>query len=102
MRPLRDWSAAQLIGIAIAWVALVLVLAFLTPPGRFLIFAYQLMQEHPEGVNMEVPVTALKIWFVLTPLVRSEEHTSELQSRLHLVCRLLLVKKKNIMYTSRH
>src|SRR2546422_9716761 len=28
-------------------------------------------------------------------LVRSEEHTSELQSRLHLVCRLLLEKKKN-------
>src|SRR2546422_2179890 len=28
------------------------------------------------------------------PLLRSEEHTSELQSRLHLVCRLLLEKKK--------
>src|SRR2546422_4599505 len=28
---------------------------------------------------------------------RSEEHTSELQSRLHLVCRLLLEKKKNQM-----
>src|SRR2546422_3750843 len=27
-------------------------------------------------------------------LLRSEEHTSELQSRLHLVCRLLLEKKK--------
>src|SRR3989442_11802997 len=27
--------------------------------------------------------------------VRSEEHTSELQSRPHLVCRLLLEKKKN-------
>src|SRR2546422_7881617 len=27
--------------------------------------------------------------------VRSEEHTSELQSRLHLVCRLLLEKKNN-------
>src|SRR2546429_6846071 len=27
---------------------------------------------------------------------RSEEHTSELQSRLHLVCRLLLEKKKNV------
>src|SRR2546429_4873691 len=27
--------------------------------------------------------------------VRSEEHTSELQSRLHLVCRLLLAKKKH-------
>src|SRR2546422_8589388 len=29
---------------------------------------------------------------------RSEEHTSELQSRLHLVCRLLLEKKKNKIY----
>src|SRR2546422_9628682 len=28
------------------------------------------------------------------PAGRSEEHTSELQSRLHLVCRLLLEKKK--------
>src|SRR2546422_4664845 len=27
--------------------------------------------------------------------LRSEEHTSELQSRLHLVCRLLLEKKKD-------
>src|SRR3989449_7333910 len=30
----------------------------------------------------------------LVSAVRSEEHTSELQSRLHLVCRLLLEKKK--------
>src|SRR2546429_1596108 len=30
-----------------------------------------------------------EVWF------RSEEHTSELQSRLHLVCRLLLEKKNN-------
>src|SRR5256884_5360769 len=30
-----------------------------------------------------------------TSLRRSEEHTSELQSRLHLVCRLLLEKKKD-------
>src|SRR3712207_6939333 len=29
-------------------------------------------------------------------VVRSEEHTSELQSRQYLVCRLLLGKKKNI------
>src|SRR2546422_4291176 len=28
--------------------------------------------------------------------LRSEEHTSELQSRLHLVCRLLLEKKKKL------
>src|SRR5205809_5117727 len=31
---------------------------------------------------------------------RSEEHTSELQSRLHLVCRLLLEKKKKQKHTS--
>src|SRR2546429_6522276 len=30
---------------------------------------------------------------------RSEEHTSELQSRLHLVCRLLLEKKKQLITT---
>src|SRR2546422_7759477 len=30
---------------------------------------------------------------------RSEEHTSELQSRLHLVCRLLLEKKKQVQNT---
>src|SRR2546422_8277064 len=32
--------------------------------------------------------------FSVLALMRSEEHTSELQSRLHLVCRLLLEKKK--------
>src|SRR5205809_6145166 len=31
---------------------------------------------------------------------RSEEHTSELQSRLHLVCRLLLEKKKKLHNTN--
>src|SRR5205809_3867960 len=33
---------------------------------------------------------------------RSEEHTSELQSRLHLVCRLLLEKKKTFIPYSCH
>src|SRR5690625_6142279 len=33
---------------------------------------------------------------------RSEEHTSELQSRGHLVCRLLLEKKKNATYHQTH
>src|SRR5256884_760674 len=35
------------------------------------------------------------IVFASSP-ARSEEHTSELQSRLHLVCRLLLEKKKRM------
>src|SRR2546425_6051619 len=34
--------------------------------------------------------------------VRSEEHTSELQSLAYLVCRLLLEKKKQTHYTTRH
>src|SRR2546422_2886693 len=34
---------------------------------------------------------------VLAGCLRSEEHTSELQSRLHLVCRLLLEKKKKLI-----
>src|SRR2546429_595953 len=34
---------------------------------------------------------------VPTTILRSEEHTSELQSRLHLVCRLLLEKKNSFV-----
>src|SRR2546422_3431925 len=45
-----------------------------------LILGERLRREHVEGAGVG--------------LVRSEEHTSELQSRLHLVCRLLLEKKK--------
>src|SRR2546429_4305855 len=39
------------------------------------------------GIAKELHLSAIQY--------RSEEHTSELQSRLHLVCRLLLEKKKN-------
>src|SRR2546422_6964819 len=40
-------------------------------------------------------------WLVRLGHDRSEEHTSELQSRLHLVCRLLLEKKKQLDITLR-
>src|SRR5437870_9089589 len=40
-----------------------------------------------------------RTWPGWTGTWRSEEHTSELQSRGHLVCRLLLEKKKNVMTT---
>src|SRR3712207_9011522 len=36
--------------------------------------------------------------FLVLFVTRSEEHTSELQSRQYLVCRLLLEKKKKMMY----
>src|SRR5258705_3456648 len=39
-------------------------------------------------------------WFEEGTRVRSEEHTSELQSLRHLVCRLLLEKKKNLLSTA--
>src|SRR2546422_3855929 len=39
-------------------------------------------------------VIPLSLLFAFLAMKRSEEHTSELQSRLHLVCRLLLEKKK--------
>src|SRR5260370_23245754 len=48
--------------------------------------------------------TALGSLLPLRPLRRSEEHTSELQSHLNLVCRLLLEKKKegNSLATDPH
>src|SRR2546422_2631994 len=44
-----------------------------------------------EGANVPIPH---RVRSLNTIRSRSEEHTSELQSRLHLVCRLLLEKKK--------
>src|SRR5438034_3992725 len=38
--------------------------------------------------------TPTRVWAAATPVARSEEHTSELQSHSDLVCRLLLEKKK--------
>src|SRR2546422_3688365 len=49
-----------------------------------------------DGVIARMANQRTKLGAYLDPLAdkRSEEHTSELQSRLHLVCRLLLEKKK--------
>src|SRR5690554_7453126 len=41
--------------------------------------------------DRKAPIVAVNVWYA-----RSEEHTSELQSRPHLVCRLLLEKKKQL------
>src|SRR5690554_7207033 len=43
-----------------------------------------------------------RCWWISTPVgaERSEEHTSELQSRPHLVCRLLLEKKNTLASAS--
>src|SRR5256884_1692885 len=49
------------------------------------------------AIEMQQPALARAVPIaagMVVLIARSEEHTSELQSRLHLVCRLLLEKKK--------
>ena len=59
-------TGPQILGAAFGWSALVLIIAFLTPPGRFLIWLYMTMRT--EGsVNTEMPVAALRVWFALVP-----------------------------------
>src|SRR5258708_22950273 len=58
------------------------------------------------GIGHYLAQTPLRVAFthiceVLQHLARSEEHTSELQSPDHLVCRLLLEKKKNKSQTQK-
>src|SRR3989449_7507808 len=63
-------------------------------------FAVTLSGFLPRTTTLTVSGTVSRTSFVIHELeiavvpTRSEEHTSELQSRLHLVCRLLLEKKK--------
>src|SRR2546422_1348781 len=76
------WYIHVLIYVALA---VVLVLA-----GEFLPFSpVQQTRANLDRLNQEHQKLTQEV------TARSEEHTSELQSRLHLVCRLLLEKKKN-------
>src|SRR2546422_3919113 len=57
----------------------------------------RILERRPAGLILSggpASVYDRKAPSIPAPLLRSEEHTSELQSRLHLVCRLLLEKKK--------
>src|SRR2546422_2395962 len=60
------------------------------PTGRIL------LKREPYRLTFDALARAAAAAGCLLELNRSEEHTSELQSRLHLVCRLLLEKKKNV------
>src|SRR5260370_26225317 len=67
-------------------------------PPRSTLFPYTTLFRS-QSRHLRFRVDAGKGRFVLRPFTeihRSEEHTSELQSHLNLVCRLLLEKKKNI------
>src|SRR2546422_2279294 len=65
-------------------------------PPRSTLFPYTtLFRSRPDaGAAARRPRRRRWVFGLLQHLRRSEEHTSELQSRLHLVCRLLLEKKK--------
>src|SRR3712207_7508711 len=68
------------------------------PAAGLLVVVLVLVARLGPRSELENPVPALVVG-VAWPLVlvlRSEEHTSELQSRQYLVCRLLLEKKKKL------
>src|SRR5438132_11727266 len=68
-------------------------------PPKMLI---KLLTCHPDTTNVRAPLPPSHFWprpngrshMLVTAILRSEEHTSELQSHSDLVCRLLLEKKK--------
>src|SRR3989442_9990699 len=60
-------------------------------------FSTDLMERHPFDVEIcRIPPGKAAYPYHTHSAQRSEEHTSELQSRPHLVCRLLLEKKNNL------
>src|SRR6266704_5793892 len=65
-------------------------------PPRSTLFPYTTLFR--SGLAL-APVSSLTRHPPATSWARSEEHTSELQSRFDLVCRLLLEKKNNKIYT---
>src|SRR5436309_5352225 len=75
------------------------------PPPRSTLFPYTTLfrssVDRSPGVAPRVAVDRIAVGRRI-PEARSEEHTSELQSRENLVCRLLLEKKKDaigLLYT---
>src|SRR2546429_7214989 len=83
-------------------------------PPRSTLFPYTTLFRSPNSASMKTIYNSLSVGLLIFVYLntnaqqtcqqsknhpeqdktRSEEHTSELQSRLHLVCRLLLEKKK--------
>src|SRR5690625_6590210 len=61
---------------------------------RGMLMKINLEQINNDILNLDGPVLSVYLKTDPTNENRSEEHTSELQSRGHLVCRLLLEKKK--------
>src|SRR3712207_7502014 len=67
--------------------------------GGFHIAIWRAAPGEPSSSTSCTPSRPVRRSASSTGFARSEEHTSELQSRQYLVCRLLLEKKKHILYT---
>src|SRR2546429_3132506 len=67
-------------------------------PPRSTLFPYTTLFRSGQrfGMTLHLRAKMLEETSIRGRRARSEEHTSELQSRLHLVCRLLLEKKKKV------
>src|SRR2546422_2971064 len=62
-------------------------------------YLLSIFEDFPDVLFQDDRTLSLDQQAALDNRPRSEEHTSELQSRLHLVCRLLLEKKKKKEFT---
>src|SRR5689334_23625349 len=77
-------------------------------PPRSTLFPYttlfRSMSCQLAGLTLIEPTPCMNSAILSTPsgVARSEEHTSELQSQFHLVCRLLLEKKKKEIRATLH
>src|SRR5205807_9809896 len=79
----------------------VLVVSLLTTPYSWITDEVVLLPAILQGV-LWLNRSKLKVRSQLVIILRSEEHTSELQSPCNLVCRLLLEKKNNTTTKSKH
>src|SRR5690625_5384824 len=91
----RMGERGSLLWLTALMVALVISLAWLSTRPRLFNLPVELTPGNAQSVYREGERMMVCLLVALVVIhLRSEEHTSELQSRGHLVCRLLLEKKK--------
>src|ERR1041385_9493861 len=82
------WSACRRLGRAVVFFLMI------RRPPRSTLFPYTTLFRSGMREGLNVGPDRADLARITLNALRSEEHTSELQSRLHLVCRLLPEKKK--------
>src|SRR5438552_15976920 len=95
---IRTYEFRIFITMSVSWIVpnIFIIFLMIRQPPRSTLFPYTtLFRSVFELLNRVGPLDGLGLLVVIREKIRSEEHTSELQSPDHLVCRLLL-EKKNI------